>query len=110
LAKHALKEKPAEKEEKAPSLILPTIPPRATLQADALLEPILKTLRIMSLEPGSSLAMAEEVGRSRKDFKQAAEAEQALGYTNHPTTFVPVEETVGAAMLASGKLERSENA
>ncbi len=77
-------------------------PPKLTVMADALLDPLLSTLSIMSLELRGSLLAAEGKGEDAKSlFARAAKEEKALGYREPPNYIRPVGETEGAAMLAA---------
>jgi tetratricopeptide (TPR) repeat protein len=78
--------------------------PKLTVMADALLDPLLKTLSIMSLElRGSLLAARGKTAEAAAVFANAAKEEKALGYREPPNYIRPVGETEGAAMLAAGK-------
>ena len=71
---------------------------------DALLDPLLKTLSIMSLElRGSLLAAQGKTDDAKAFFASAAREEKALGYREPPNYIRPVGETEGAAMLAARK-------
>jgi tetratricopeptide (TPR) repeat protein len=74
--------------------------PKLTVRADALLDPLLKTLSIMSLELRGSISVAQgKTEDAAALFRQAATAEKALGYREPPNYIRPVGETEGAAML-----------
>lgn len=78
-------------------------PPKTTMNADALLPPILNTLSIMSLELRASLLAArKQMEEARALFARAQEDEKALGYREPPNYIRPVGETEGAAMMAIG--------
>jgi tetratricopeptide (TPR) repeat protein len=77
-------------------------PPKLAVMPDALLDPLLRTLSIMSLELRSTLSAAQGKTEDAKDlFAAAAREEKALGYREPPNYIRPVGETEGAAMLAS---------
>ena len=70
---------------------------------DALLEPILKTMSIMSLELRASLlASRKQAAEAQRLFAQAAQKEKALGYREPPAYIRPVGESEGAAFMAVG--------
>jgi tetratricopeptide (TPR) repeat protein len=81
----------------------PAGPPKLQVMPDALLQPILSTLSIMSLELRASLLTAQkESDEARKLFAQAAQKEKELGYREPPVYIRPVGETEGAALMAIG--------
>jgi hypothetical protein len=81
----------------------PAGPPKLQVMPDALLQPILNTLSIMSLELRASLLTAEKQTTDAKNaFAQAAQEEKALGYREPPAYIRPVGETEAAALLAVG--------
>jgi tetratricopeptide (TPR) repeat protein len=76
-------------------------PPRLVVMPDALLDPLLGTLSVMSLElRGSLLAAQGKTGEAMTIFAGAVKEEQALGYREPPNYIRPVGESEGAAMLA----------
>ncbi len=78
-------------------------PPKLKLMADALLQPLLSILSVMSLEMRASLLMAQgQAAEAKGVFAQAAQAEKALGYHEPPNYIRPVGETDAAAMMAAG--------
>ncbi len=80
----------------------PDGPPKLAVMSDALLEPLLSTLSIMSLElRGSLLAAQGKTEDAKALFANAANKEKALGYREPPNYIRPVGETEGAAMLAA---------
>jgi len=80
----------------------PSQPPKLVVMPDAQLDPLLKTLAIMSLElRGTLLAAQGKAVDSGALFADAAKAEKALGYREPPNYIRPVGETEGAAMLAA---------
>ena len=75
-------------------------PPRLAVMPDAQLDPLLRTLSIMSLEVrGSVSAMRGNIDEAKALFSRAAAEETALGYREPPYYIRPVGETEGAAML-----------
>jgi len=81
----------------------PAGPPKLQVMPDALLQPILSTLSIMSLELRASLLTAQKQSdEARKLFAQAAQKEKELGYREPPVYIRPVGETEGAALMAIG--------
>jgi len=71
---------------------------------DALLDPLLKALSIMSLELRGSLLAAQGKREAAKAvFADAAKEQKALGYREPPNYIRPVGEAEGAAMLAAGQ-------
>ena len=80
----------------------PSQPPKLVVMPDAQLDPLLKTLAIMSLElRGTLLAAHGKAAGASALFADAAKAEKALGYREPPNYIRPVGETEGAAMLAA---------
>ncbi|HEY1339043.1 MAG TPA: hypothetical protein VGF59_16120, partial [Bryobacteraceae bacterium] len=78
--------------------------PKIAVMPDALLDPLLKTLSIMSLElRGSLLAAQGRTDDAKTLFNSASREEKALGYREPPNYIRPVGETEGAAMLATRK-------
>ncbi|HKV04565.1 MAG TPA: hypothetical protein VJO53_05590 [Candidatus Acidoferrales bacterium] len=76
-------------------------PPRMQVMPDAVLEPLLKSLSIMSLELRASLLTARhQADDARKLFAQAAQEEKALGYREPPNYIRPVGETEAAALTS----------
>ena len=81
----------------------PAGPPRLQLLPDALLEPLLSTLSVMSLELRASLLMAQKHGTEAKSlFAQASREEKKLGYREPPAYIRPVAEAEAAALMAIG--------
>jgi tetratricopeptide (TPR) repeat protein len=77
-------------------------PPRKlVVNPDALLDPLLRTLTVMSLELRGSLRAAQgKVEEGKAVFTDAEAKERALGYREPPNYIRPVAETEGAALLA----------
>jgi tetratricopeptide (TPR) repeat protein len=77
--------------------------PKLQVMPDALLEPLLKSLAVMSLELRASVLTArEKAGDAKELFAKAAQEEKALGYHEPPNYIRPVGETEGAALMAMG--------
>ncbi len=77
-------------------------PPNLQVLPDALLQPLLDSLSVMSLELRASLLAVEgQTGQAKALFRNAAQREKALGYHEPPTYIRPVGETEGAAMMAA---------
>ena len=75
---------------------------------DALLDPLLSMLSVMSLElRGSVVAAQGNIDDAKSLFARAAKEEKALGYREPPIYIRPVGETEGAAML---RARRSKDA
>lgn len=73
------------------------------VRPDALLQPLLKSLSVMSLELRASLLTAQgKTAESKKLFANAAQEEKALGYREPPGYIRPVWEAEGAALIAAG--------
>jgi hypothetical protein len=76
-------------------------PPKLQVMPDALLQPLLNSLSIMSLELRASLITAQgNRAGAKKLFLSAAQQEKALGYREPPTYIRPVGETEAVAMIA----------
>ncbi len=90
-------------EEKKPK---PGDPVMAMSMPDAMPEPLLASLSIMSLELRASiLADQKNLPEAKKLFTQAALEEKKLGYREPPTYIRPVGETEGFALLNAGDAE-----
>jgi tetratricopeptide (TPR) repeat protein len=78
-------------------------PPKIEVMPDALPEPLLNNLSVMSLELRAGLLMAKKLNEdAKKLYAQAAREEKALGYREPPAYIRPVGETEAAAFLAAG--------
>ena len=97
-------------QERKQAAFMPTMPPttaavpsgspKLVVMPDALLDPLLSTLSIMSLELRGSIAAAQgHIDDAKAVFARAATEEKALGYREPPIYIRPVGETEGAAML-----------
>jgi tetratricopeptide (TPR) repeat protein len=79
------------------------VTPTAMVMPDAVPEPLVASLSIMSLELRASiLAMQKQLPAAKTLFTQAAKEEKALGYAEPPRYIRPVAETEGLALLAAG--------
>ncbi len=77
-------------------------PPKLQVMPDALPDPLLDNLSIMSLELSAGLLMEKKLGEeAKKLYAQAAREEKALGYREPPAYIRPVGETEAAALLAA---------
>jgi tetratricopeptide (TPR) repeat protein len=86
-------------------------PPKLQVKPDALLQPLLSSLSVMSLELRASLLTAQGETREAKNlFAKAAQQEKALGYREPPGYIRPVGETEGAAMMAAGDWTQAKTA
>src|SRR5204862_8325115 len=80
----------------APSQAPPPGPHNLAVMPDALLDPLIKTLSIMSLElRGSLLAAQGKTEDAKALFTNAAKEQKALGYREPPHYIRPVGETEG---------------
>ncbi len=87
-----------EKDQKKPEEDAPKI----KVMPDALPEPLVKNLSIMSLELRAGiLAAKKQTEEAKKLFAQAAQEEKDLGYREPPGYIRPVGETEAAALLAA---------
>lgn len=78
-------------------------PPKVTIDSDAYIDPLLKTLSVMSLElRGSILAAQKQTAEAKSTFDDAAREEKDLGYHEPPNYIRPVGETEAAVLLAVG--------
>jgi len=83
-----------------PSTAMPVM---ATVMPDAMPEPLVASLSIMSLELRASiLAAQKKLPDAKALFADAAKKEKALGYREPPTYIRPVGETEGLALLGAG--------
>jgi tetratricopeptide (TPR) repeat protein len=77
-------------------------PPKLQVMPDALPDPLVDNLSIMSLELRAGLLMAKKLNNAaRKLYVQAAQEEKALGYREPPAYIRPVGEAEAAALLAA---------
>jgi tetratricopeptide (TPR) repeat protein len=81
----------------------PSGPLKLQVLPDALLQPIVSILSVMSMEfRGSLLAAQGNTAEAKALFAKAAQDEKALGYREPPIYIRPVGETEGAAMISVG--------
>jgi tetratricopeptide (TPR) repeat protein len=81
----------------------PAMPVMAAVMPDAVPEPLVASLAIMSLElRGSILAAQKKLPEAKALFADAAKKEKDLGYREPPTYIRPVGETEGFALLGAG--------
>ena len=93
------KSKPGDKAAKDDKPRTPTM----DLMPDALPEPLMASLTIMSLElRGSILAAQKRIPEAKVLFADATKKEKDLGYREPPTYIRPVGETEGLALLSAG--------
>ena len=77
-------------------------PPQLEVMPDALPEPLVHNLSVMSLELRAGLLVAKKLNPdAKKLYAQAAQEEKALGYREPPAYIRPVGETEAAAFLAA---------
>jgi tetratricopeptide (TPR) repeat protein len=89
----------------------PTIPVTVAVMPDALPEPLLSNLSIMSLElRGSILAQKKQLSEAKSLFDEAAREEKNLGYREPPGYIRPVGETEGLALLRANDYAGAHNA
>ncbi|HSS95829.1 MAG TPA: hypothetical protein VLK33_02300 [Terriglobales bacterium] len=78
-------------------------PAKLTLMPDALADPLVSNLSIMSLELRAGLLVAKKQNdEAKKLYAQAAREEKGLGYREPPAYIRPVGETEAAAYMAAG--------
>lgn len=76
--------------------------PKLQLMPDALPDPLVSNLSVMSLELRAGLLGAKkQPDEAKKLFEQAAQEEKALGYREPPIYIRPVGETEGAMMMTA---------
>jgi len=75
-------------------------PPKLQVMPDALPDPLVSDLSVMSLELRAGLLLAKKLNDdAKKLYAQATQEEKALGYREPPAYIRPVGETKGAAFL-----------
>lgn len=78
-------------------------PPKLQVNPDASLQPLLKSLSVMSLELRASLMTVRgRIAEAKSLFATAAQEEKALGYREPPAYIRPVAEAEGAALMLAG--------
>ena len=94
-ANQKAKDKDKKKEEDAG-------PPQLNLMPDALPDPLVSDLSVMSLQLRASVLVAKKQNDdAKKLYAQAAREAKAVGYREPPVFIQPVAETEGAAFLAA---------
>jgi tetratricopeptide (TPR) repeat protein len=89
----------------------PKTPVKIAVMPDAMAEPLLASLSIMSLELRASILAAQKnLPEAKALFTQAAHEEKSLGYREPPTYIRPVGETEGLALLQAGDAEGAHKA
>jgi hypothetical protein len=77
-------------------------PPKLNVMPDALPEPLLSNLSVMSLELRAGLLVANKLNDdAKKLYTQAARDEKAYGYHEPPAYIRPVGEAAAAAFMAA---------
>lgn len=93
----SIKDAPKKKKE------TPTTPVMSVLTPDAMADPLLTSLSIMSLELRAAiLAEQKRLPEAKALFAQAAREEKGLGYREPPTYIRPVGEAEGLALMRAG--------
>jgi tetratricopeptide (TPR) repeat protein len=78
-------------------------PPKLQILPDALIQPLLRALSILSMELRASLLTAQgNVPEGKALFAKAAQQQKMLGYQEPPSYIRPVGEGEGAAMISVG--------
>ena len=86
-------------------------PPKLQIMPDALPEPLVKNLSVMSLELRAGLLLAKKLNDdAKKLYAQAAQEEKALGYHEPPAYIRPVGETEAAAFMAASDWSNAQAA
>ncbi len=94
-----------------PAAAAPNEAPKLVVMPDALLDPLLSMLSIMSLElRGSVVAAQGNIDEAKALFARAAAEEKSLGYREPPIYIRPVGETEGAAMLRARRWSNAKAA
>jgi hypothetical protein len=77
-------------------------PPKLQVMPDAMPDPLVNNLSVMSLELRAGLLLSKKLNdEAKKLYAQAAREEKALGYREPPAYIRPVGETEAAAFLAA---------
>jgi tetratricopeptide (TPR) repeat protein len=98
---------PAAKSASTPA---PTVV-KAQVMPDAMAQPLIASLSIMSLELRASILAADhKLPASKALFTQAADLEKKLGYREPPTYIRPVGETEGLVLLSAGDADGAHTA
>jgi tetratricopeptide (TPR) repeat protein len=78
-------------------------PLKLQIMPDAMIQPLLSTLSIMSLElRGSCATLDKKTDEAKKLFAEAAKEEKDMGYREPPYYVRPVGETEAAALMSVG--------
>jgi hypothetical protein len=86
-------------------------PPKLKVMPDALPDPLIKNLSVMSLELRAGLLLAKKLNDdAKKLYAEAAQEEKALGYREPPVYIRPVGETEAAAFLAASNWTDAKSA
>jgi len=86
-------------------------PAKLPLMPDALPDPLVSNLSVMSLEMRAGLLVAKKLNEdAKKLYAQAAREEKALGYREPPAYIRPVGETEAAALMAAGNWSDAKTA
>jgi tetratricopeptide (TPR) repeat protein len=97
-------DQPAKKDDASKPANMPVMP-------DANAEPMLKAMRIASLELRAAIAVEEKnLPEGKRLFEEAARQEKALGYHEPPGYVRPVSETEGETLLKAGDYADSKTA
>lgn len=96
------KEKENNKDKNKDTKAADSEPPKLQIMPDALPDPLVSNLSIMSLELRAGLALSKKLNDdAKKLYAQAAQEEKGLGYHEPPACIRPVHETEAAAFLAA---------
>ena len=96
------KEKENDKDRNKDAKAADSAPPTLQIMPDALPDPLVSNLSIMSLELRAGLALSKKLNDdAKKLYAQAAQEEKALGYHEPPACIRPVHETEAAAFLGA---------
>jgi len=99
MSNHVKDEANTKAKEKKPAA---NAPPKMNLRPDALPEPLLSNLSVMSLELRAGLLVEKKLNDdAKKLYAQAAREEKALGYREPPAYIRPVGEAAAAAFMAA---------
>jgi tetratricopeptide (TPR) repeat protein len=81
----------------------PTDPLKLQIMPDALIDPLMKSMSVMSLELRASwMTLDKQADAAKKLFAEAEKEEKDLGYREPPYYVRPVGETEAAALMAVG--------
>jgi tetratricopeptide (TPR) repeat protein len=95
--------KPKDEAKKSDAKVDSKMPIKLATMPDAMAEPLLASLSVMSLELRASiLAAQKKLPEAKELFAQAKREEKQLGYHEPPNYIRPVEETEGLALLHAG--------